>query len=92
MVQEVEACPDEKKHTTDKDQEMHDSRVNVPEKAPVEEGIKYGYLDEFPYPFAGIVETLVRLAKHPHLVAFVNRIPDEQNSDYGCSIETDLNE
>jgi hypothetical protein len=58
----------------------------------VEYGVQDGYLDEFAYPFDGIVKPLVRLAKHPHLVAFRDHIPDEQYSNYGCSIERDLNE
>jgi hypothetical protein len=63
---------------------MHYSRVNVPEKALMEYGVYYGYPDEFAYPFDGIVKPVIRLAEHPHLVAFRDHIPDEQYSNYGC--------
>ncbi len=79
MVQEIQAGADEEEYAAHKDQEMHDAGIRLAQEPDVERTVQDAYLDELADALDRVVETLVRLAQHPHLVAPVHRISDQRD-------------
>jgi hypothetical protein len=55
---------------------VHYSGIRFPQETPVEKGIQNRNFDKLPNSFPGLIEALIRLAQHPHLVSPVNHKTD----------------